>query len=56
MFIKTGQTDWIKISTVIIYFYFFISWENVSQKAVKDLNKTISRMENLTKIDLKFER
>ncbi|KAM3143194.1 hypothetical protein pb186bvf_004780 [Paramecium bursaria] len=32
-----------------------VLWENVSQKAVKDLNKTISRMENLTKIDLKFE-
>ncbi|CAD8049637.1 unnamed protein product [Paramecium primaurelia] len=32
-----------------------ILWQNIGKQAIKQLNKTLSKMENLTKIDIKFE-
>ncbi|CAK55670.1 unnamed protein product (macronuclear) [Paramecium tetraurelia] len=32
-----------------------VLWQNIGKQAIKQLNKTLSKMENLTKIDVKFE-
>ncbi|CAD8142244.1 unnamed protein product [Paramecium octaurelia] len=32
-----------------------VLWQNIGKQAIKQLNKTLSKMENLTKIDIKFE-
>ncbi|CAD8048906.1 unnamed protein product [Paramecium sonneborni] len=32
-----------------------VLWQNIGKQAIKQLNKTLSKMENLTKIDVKYE-
>ncbi|CAD8043799.1 unnamed protein product [Paramecium primaurelia] len=32
-----------------------VLWQNIGKQAIKQLNKTLSKMENLTKIEVKFE-
>ncbi|CAD8051852.1 unnamed protein product [Paramecium sonneborni] len=32
-----------------------VLWQNIGKQAIKQLNKTLAKMENLTKIDVKFE-